>query len=42
MADTQFNAPSCAPSGASPASAAPAEAAPAPAFEAAPAPHHAA
>ncbi|WP_237301089.1 MULTISPECIES: translation initiation factor IF-2 [unclassified Streptomyces] len=41
MADTQFNAPSCAPSGASPASTAPAEAAPAPAFEAAPAPHHA-
>ncbi|SCE24284.1 hypothetical protein GA0115246_112996 [Streptomyces sp. SolWspMP-sol7th] len=41
MADTQFNAPSCAPSGASPASTAPVEAAPAPAFEAAPAPHHA-
>ncbi|MEW2348814.1 hypothetical protein AB0904_14195 [Streptomyces sp. NPDC006684] len=41
MADTQFNAPSCAPSGASPASAAPVEAAPAPAFDAAPAPHHA-
>ncbi|MFJ4702571.1 translation initiation factor IF-2 [Streptomyces sp. NPDC088768] len=41
MADTQFNAPSCAPSGASPASSAPVEAAPAPAFEAAPAPHHA-
>ncbi|WEH28882.1 translation initiation factor IF-2 [Streptomyces sp. AM 3-1-1] len=41
MADTQFNAPSCAPSGATPASTAPAEAGPAPAFEAAPAPHHA-
>ncbi|WP_435245278.1 translation initiation factor IF-2 [Streptomyces sp. NRRL F-5630] len=40
MADTQFNAPSCAPSGASPGSTAPAETAPTPALGAATTPRH--